>query len=132
MIISYLMTSKKMSLLDAFEQTYRARRVTWPNRAFMKQLIEYEHEIQLQGNLPGKAPSLTLEQWDAWTACDEEQVNVPSWAFLCSPTKGLTSCSQFRASKEVSLQDRTASVRGKESVQFLTFKNNVQKELSQK
>jgi hypothetical protein len=78
MIISYLMSSKKMSLLDAFEQTYKARRVTWPNRAFMKQLIEYEHELQLKGKLPGKSPSLTLEQWDAWTAYDEEQVFVSS------------------------------------------------------
>ena len=78
MIISYLMSTKKMSLLNAFEKTYNARRVTWPNRAFMKQLIEYEHELQLKGNLPGKTPSLTLEQWDAWTAFDEEQVFVSS------------------------------------------------------
>jgi predicted protein tyrosine phosphatase len=82
MIISYLMTSKKMSLLEAFERTYNARRVTWPNRTFMKQLIEYEHELQLRGDLPGKKPSLTLEQWDAWTAGDEEQVFVlPCYLF---------------------------------------------------
>ena len=75
MIISYLMTSKKLSLLDAFTTTYKARKVTWPNRTFLQQLIEYERQLQSKRVLPGKGPSITLEEWDAWTAGDAEQVN---------------------------------------------------------
>ena len=134
MMISYLMTSKKMSLLEAFEQTYNARRVTWPNRTFMQQLIEYEHELQKKGVLSGKKPSLTLEEWDRWTACDAEQVKIFSAFIVYHPLLPVltVSLSQFWASKEASLQDRTASIRGKESAQFLAFKENLQKELSKK
>jgi protein-tyrosine phosphatase len=57
-MIAYLMSSKRMNVFQAFEKTYNARRVTWLNRTFMEQLIEYEHELQLTGVLPEKKPSL--------------------------------------------------------------------------
>ena len=129
MIIAYLMISKKLSLIQAFERTYNARRVTWPNRTFMKQLIDYERELQLKGILSDKGPTLSIEEWDKWTACDEDQV---FWCYVQSWLCILTAFAQFRASKEACLQDRTASLRGKESAQFLAFKTNVQKDILRK
>lgn len=43
------MGSRRMSLRDAFALAYTRRRVTWPNRSFMKQLIAYELELQKKG-----------------------------------------------------------------------------------
>ncbi|KAJ1464660.1 hypothetical protein T484DRAFT_1868277 [Baffinella frigidus] len=47
-VVSYLMGSKRMTLKEAFAQTYTRRKVAWPNRTFMKQLIAYEKTLQDQ------------------------------------------------------------------------------------
>jgi protein-tyrosine phosphatase len=74
MLIAYLMASRHMCLLDAFSLVFHARRVIWPNRAFMQQLIDYELALQQKGCLPGSGPSLSIEEWDTWTESDEDQV----------------------------------------------------------
>ena len=86
------------------EQVYSARRVVWPNRAFMAQLIAYEAVLAAAGRFRppppcaadpggaggvqpnrrsnrgagdgvhcGWAPSVTLVEWDRWTAFDPAQ-----------------------------------------------------------
>lgn len=47
MVISYLMAAHSMSLLEAFALCYHHRRVIWPNRSFMQQLIAYERVLQV-------------------------------------------------------------------------------------
>lgn len=47
MMIAYLMAAKRLTLYQAFQLCYSKRRVIWPNRSFMRQLIEYEKELQV-------------------------------------------------------------------------------------
>ena len=82
MLIAYLMAARHMRLIDAFSLVFNARRVVWPNRAFMQQLINYESVLQRKGCLPAAQPSLAIEAWDAWTNSDEEQVR--RWPFATS------------------------------------------------
>ena len=49
MMIAYLMASKRLSLYQAFQLCYSRRRVVWPNRSFMLQLIEFEKKLQVKG-----------------------------------------------------------------------------------
>jgi hypothetical protein len=58
MVLSFLMGSKRLSLREAFALVYARRRVAWPNRTFMRQLVAYELELQEQGWLDGDAPSI--------------------------------------------------------------------------
>jgi hypothetical protein len=47
MMIAYLMAAKRLTLYQAFQLCYSKRRVVWPNRSFMQQLIEYEKKLQV-------------------------------------------------------------------------------------
>lgn len=100
MLISYLMGSRRMSLRDAFALAYTRRRVTWPNRSFMKQLIAYELELQKKGVLKGSGATIDLDTWDAWTRGDMEEQN-----------KQL----------QVQMEDRHASLKGGDSTQYQAY-----------
>jgi protein-tyrosine phosphatase len=68
-LIAYLMAARRMSLFEAFQLVYSRRRVVWPNRAFVQQLIDYEHKLQKGGCLSGNTKSITIEKWDEWCSC---------------------------------------------------------------
>ena len=48
MMIAYLMASKRQTLYEAFQLCYSRRRVVWPNRSFMLQLIAFEKKLQVK------------------------------------------------------------------------------------
>mmetsp|Transcript_60554 Transcript_60554/g.143462 ORF Transcript_60554/g.143462 Transcript_60554/m.143462 type:complete len:101 (+) Transcript_60554:3-305(+) len=89
-----------MTLKEAFAQTYTRRKVAWPNRTFMKQLIAYEKTLQDQGWLDGETNTITLGEWDEWTMGNLEE---------------------REAQHRVSLSDRTITLRGKDSDQFAEY-----------
>ncbi len=101
MMISYLMASKRLSLYEAFQLTYSRRRVAWPNRSFMRQLIVYERKLQSDGWLTGKTPSITLATWDAWTSGEDT-----------------VSLAKQQSVKEM---ERQSSLKGKDSAQFQKY-----------
>mmetsp|Transcript_27920 Transcript_27920/g.56554 ORF Transcript_27920/g.56554 Transcript_27920/m.56554 type:complete len:127 (+) Transcript_27920:139-519(+) len=103
-LIAYLMGSRGMRLRDAFALTYSRRRVTWPNRSFMKQLIAYEGALQAKGVLKGSGPSIDLDTWDQWTRGDME--------------------GQARQ-LQASLEDRHASLKGGDSAQYQAYLKSV-------
>ena len=76
MVIAYLMTAMQMCLINAFSLVYHSRGVVWPNRAFVKQLIDYEAALQSEGLLQCAGPSISIDQWDAWTESNEDQVSL--------------------------------------------------------
>jgi protein-tyrosine phosphatase len=45
MLTAYLMTHKKMPLLEALTMVKKNRSIVYPNRGFFKQLIELEHKL---------------------------------------------------------------------------------------
>lgn len=71
MVIAYLMASERMTLLEAFATCYHHRRVTWPNRSFMKQLISYEAQINKKKGRASAKSTITIQQWDKWTAGEQ-------------------------------------------------------------
>jgi len=78
--LAYLMMRENgLSLLDAFEQVYRARRVIWPNNGFMSKLIE------LDASLRGGQLSFTLEQYTEWGEFDIDSYNAAKIVDRASP-----------------------------------------------
>jgi len=104
MMISYLMASKRLSLYEAFQLTYTRRRVTWPNRAFMRQLIVYERKLQGDGWLTGKTPSITLATWDAWTSGEDAMSHA-----------------KLAKQQSVKEMERQSSLKGKDTAQFQRY-----------
>mmetsp|Transcript_83457 Transcript_83457/g.223436 ORF Transcript_83457/g.223436 Transcript_83457/m.223436 type:complete len:228 (-) Transcript_83457:75-758(-) len=103
-VIAYLMSSQKIPLLEAFVKVYKARRVVWPNRSFMAQLIGFERHLQKKKIVPGTAPSIQLEQWDIWTNMDQDK---------------------YLAALAANISERTASLKGQESAQFNKYLESV-------
>ncbi|EKX46104.1 hypothetical protein GUITHDRAFT_86883 [Guillardia theta CCMP2712] len=108
MMIAYLMASNGMSLFDAFRLTYSRRRVAWPNRSFMQQLIQYETKLQKEGVLHGKHPSIELEDWDMWTTGDMQRL---------------------REQHLISLESRHDSLKGADSRAYREYSEKLQKAL---
>ena len=75
--LAYLMKGHKMTLRDAFETLYSARRVIWPNDGFMRLLlsIERDNALSLRDRKGAKGkppqpqpyrPTIDLAEYTAW------------------------------------------------------------------
>jgi len=87
LVLAYLVRAHGMPLREAFALVHSRRKVAWPNRSFMRQLIAYEHSVH------GRS-TLDLDEWDSWTSGD------------------LAARAQQH---DVSVSDRVSSLKGKQS-----------------
>ena len=74
-VLAYLMKAEGMSLRKAFETTYAARRVIWPNNGFMKLLLSYERQLQ-ERNKQLQIPTLNINEYVRWGQFNLESYNA--------------------------------------------------------
>lgn len=82
-VLAFLMREKALSLREAFDVAYSARRVIWPNTGFMRLLAEYEVQLQRadparRGGAAGQQPfsSIAMEEYQRWSEYDPDSYSA--------------------------------------------------------